>query len=115
MGCTEEQLQVCQRYGSAPFGINLALNVGIALKTLTRMPINATRLPEENGTSGWYIHGGEYSERPDFYQPLCGEHLHKYCSQIIKYLALAPGYRLIIDNAGYEDVWYDSSVLEDGA
>ncbi|RVU83480.1 hypothetical protein EOL70_16560 [Leucothrix sargassi] len=101
---------MCVKFGSEIYGINNSLKVGIALNTLHHMPIHAVRHNEENGTNGWYIWGGEYSESPDFYQPLCAEHLVDYCPHIIKYLALAPGYRLIIDNEGYEDVWYDPEV-----
>lgn len=108
---TQEQQDVCLKFGSEVYGINNSLKVGIAIKTLNQTPIHAVRHNEENGTTGWYIWGGEYSDSNDFYQPLCAEHLADYCPQIIKYLALAPGYRLIIDNAGYEDVWHDPEVI----
>ena len=107
---TSEQREVCEKFDSELYGIDNSLKVGIALNTLDQMPIHAVRHRDEKGTTGWYIWGGEYSEQEDFYQPLCAEHLIKYCPLIFKYLALAPGYRLIIDNSGYEDVWYDESI-----
>lgn len=108
---TSEQKSVCAKHDSECYGIDLSLKVGIALNTLDLVPIHALRLKEEGDTTGWYIWGGEYSDADDFYQPLCAEHLHKHCPQIIKYLALAPGYRLIIDNKGYKDVWFDAEII----
>jgi len=108
---TSEQESVCAKHESECYGIDSSLKVGIALNTLDQIPIHALRLKEEGDTTGWYIWGGEYSDSDDFYQPLCVEHLQKHCPQIIKYLALAPGYRLIIDNKGYEDVWFDAEII----
>ena len=47
---------------------------------------------------------GEFSEAEDFYKPIHAQHLSKYLPMVEKYLALAPGYRFIIDADGYEDV-----------
>lgn len=99
------QRKVCEQYGSEFYGIDMDLKVGIALQTMHLVPIRAVRDIDENGTTGWYIHGGEYSEVDDFYQPLCAQHLERFCPEIIKYLALSPGFNLIIDRQGYEDVW----------
>jgi len=106
-----EQTDICKKFNSEYYGINLSWNVGVALSTLNLQPLNALRTKDENGTSGWYIWGGEYSQREDFFDPLCGDHLKNHCPQILKYLALKPGYRVMIDSNGFEDVWYDSNII----
>jgi len=103
-----EQSEICEKYGSKLFGIDLNLKVGIALSTLSNEPLNAVRTEDINGTSGWYIWGGDFSEDEDFFEPLCGVHLEKHCPQILKYLALEPGYRVMIDRNGFEYVWRDN-------
>lgn len=90
--------------------VDLNLKLGIAINTLKSEPLNAVRLKQENGTCGWYIYGGTYSDDPNFYQPLHVSHLQNYCPQIIPYLALAPGWRVLLV-PGYEDVWFDEQCL----
>ncbi|MGB4812803.1 MAG: hypothetical protein WBP13_10060 [Methylophilaceae bacterium] len=87
------------------------MKLGIALATLHLLPLYASRYMQENGTCGWYIYGGEYSSDPDFYQPLHVAHLSQYCPQIIPYLALAPGWRVILA-PDFEDVWFDERCLD---
>ncbi len=86
--------------------------IDIALATLSNMPIYGARVTPENGTGGWYIYGGEYSEDDNFYDPLHVSHIGEFAPQILPYLALAPGFKFIIDNAGYEDEWFGPSLLE---
>ena len=111
MPALPEQIATCQRFGSEIVPVAPALKVGIALATLQEIPLHAMRIPEEGGACGWYIHAGEYSEHPDFYQPLHVSHLKDYCPQIIPYLALAPGWRVLLA-PGYEDVWLDETLLK---
>jgi hypothetical protein len=99
------QRTICEKYDSKFYGVDMNLKVGIAIQTLHLKPIHAVRVKPENGTNGWYIHCGEYSDDNDFYKPLCALHLEKYCPEIIKYLALEPEFNVITDREGYEDVW----------
>ena len=85
--------------------------VGIALGSLGNVPLHAVRLHPENGTCGWYIYGGEYSDDVDFYQPLHVAHLGDHCPSILPYLALPPGWRVLLA-PGYEDVWFDGELLK---
>ena len=88
--------------------------LGIALSTLGQIPINGMRVAPENGTNGWYIWCGEkLSSNADFFDPIHVEHIVKYLPQLQAYLGLPPGYRFLINNNGYEDIWYDSSLLEE--
>lgn len=105
-----EQRDLCQRFGAEFMPPKLGQKVGIALSTLTRVPLHAVRISPNNGTCGWYIYGGEYSMNPDFYQPLHVDHLNEYCPSIVPYLALPPGWRVLLA-PDYEDVWFDGELL----
>jgi hypothetical protein len=106
-----EQSEICEEFGSQFYGIDLSLKVGIALSSINEEPLHAVRTEAANGTSGWYIWGGEFSDKADFFDSLCGQHLDKYCPHIIKYLALEPNYRIMIDRNGFEDVWRDNEAI----
>lgn len=88
--------------------------VGIALDTLEDLPLHAVRVRPENGVCGWYIHGGECSKDANFYQPLHVSHLADYCARIIPYLALPPGWQVLLA-LDYEDVWFDGELLQNPA
>ena len=104
------QADVCERFGSVfdPPGEDQRL--GIARATLSQLPLNALRHPAENGTCGWYIWGGEFSFHDDFFQPLHVHHLVEEAPEIVPYLGLAPGWRVLLA-PGYTDVWYDATLL----
>ena len=86
--------------------------MGLAIATVGQMPIRGDRCAPENGTNGWSIWcGEEWSDDPNFYAPLHVEHLKEMLPEVLPYLELPPGYRFIIDGKGYEDVWFDESLL----
>jgi len=107
---SDEQASVCAAHGADSIGCDPDMKVGIALSTLGHLPLNALRHRPENGTTGWYIWGGNLSEAPDFFQPLHAGHLCEYVPQLVRYLALAPGWRVLIAPAQV-DVWYDAGLL----
>ncbi len=107
----EEQKQICLRYDSLFVPINESLMVGISAD-LNSDPLNGLRHKSENGTTGWFIWAGEYSESEDFFKPLCAEHLIKIKPEIIKYLGLDVGFRFLVGKNNYEDVWFDKNVSE---
>ena len=107
----EKQKEICTKYNSRWNPINNKLKVG-ASTNLNLDPLNATREKKENGTTGWFIWSGEFSKEKDFFEPLCAEHLLQIRPQIIKYLALDVGFRILIDNEGYEDVWFDGNIAK---
>lgn len=87
--------------------------LGLAVETVRLIPINGRRHPPEEGTSGWYIWGGDKSsEAADFFSPIQVQHLGDYLPNILPYLDLPPGYRFLIDNKGRKDVWFDESLLD---
>ena len=104
-------MEICQKLGVKPSPPISETKVGIALDTIGKLPINGIRHAPENGTNGWYFWCGEtLSSEQDFFSPLHTEHLDKYLPQVIKYLDLPPGYRFLIDDAGYEDIWFDKEL-----
>lgn len=110
----KEQLQICNKYSveyvASPE--HLILGVSINIKSGI-MPINGLRHPPEKGTTGWYIWAGEvFSEDPDFFVPLHVKHLKDWCPKVLKFLGLPTGYRFLIGENNYEDVWEDLSLLD---
>ena len=108
------QRDLCERF-RAPFlpvtgGQKLGISENVRAGVL---PINGLRHPPVGDTSGWYIWaGGEPSTDPDFFKPLHVAHLDEWCPDILRFLGLAPGWRFLTDNAGHDDVWEDSALLE---
>nr|WP_294788927.1 hypothetical protein [uncultured Flavobacterium sp.] len=111
----EIQKQICNNYGIKFEPCDLHLKVGISLNIIEKnyeMPIHASRLCVENGTNGWYIWAGDYSEDVDFFKPLHASHLEEFCPVFLPYLGLAPGTRVLIaEDGNYVDVWEDLSLL----
>jgi hypothetical protein len=105
----ENQKEICSAFQSRWNPINKKLMVG-ASSNLINDPINGLRHPAENGTTGWFIWAGEYSESENFFKPICAEHLLQIRPDIIKFLGLDVGFRFIGDRYGYQDVWYDDSL-----
>jgi len=105
----ERQKAICEKYESKWNPINKKLIIGCS-ENLDKEPINGLRHPKEENTTGWYIWSGEYSEKDDFFKPTCAEHLLQIRPELIKYFGLDVGYRFLIDNNGYEDVWYDEKL-----
>ena len=108
----KEQQEVCLKFqmnfvdSPKNFKIGISKNIKESI-----FPINGLRHPIQGDTCGWYIwRGEEYSEDEDFFMPLHIEHLKDWCPEVIKYLGLPPGSRVLLaDN--YEDVWEDTSLL----
>lgn len=103
---------ICIKYGSEPTPPHASDKVGIALQTLHLEPLNALRHHPENGTCGWYVWGGEeLSSSPDFFQPLHFSHLIERVPNLVLYLSLAPGWRVLLAH-GQEDVWFDQELIQ---
>lgn len=109
-----QQLSVCERFNATPVPAEPHLKVGIARNVREGLqPIHGLRCGPDAGTTGWFFWAGdECSEAPDFFVPLHVEHLYDWCPQVLPYLRLPPGWRILLA-PGYEDVWYDPSLLEE--
>ena len=110
----KDQKVICQKKGVVCTEFNPNLKIGISDEVLIGLlPIHGLRHPPEGNTSGWYIWAGDkFSESEDFFKPYCIKHLFDKKSEIIKYLGLPAGYRFLIDNKGYEDIWFDEKLLD---
>ena len=113
MTINAEQLKICAKYGTKPFDASPDLKAGVAKNFWENLvPVNGLRHPPEEDTSGWYLWAGEqFSADPALWRTVHIEHLSDIRPEVVKYLALPPGWRFLI--AGdYEDVWYDESLLK---
>jgi hypothetical protein len=106
------QISVCTEHAVAYFPIDETLKVGIAKNfRLGIQPLNGLRHSPTSETSGWYFwRGEELSTAIDFFEPLHTFHLADRAPQVLKYLGLPPGWRFLIAD-GYEDVWFDGSLI----
>jgi hypothetical protein len=108
---TRAQLEVCSRFNVEALSPRSDEKVGLALSTLGALPLNALRIPVEGGVCGWYIWGGEiFSEDDNFFQPMHVAHLNNYVENLLPYLALPPGWRVLLA-PNQEDVWFDEALL----
>lgn len=106
--------RIAAKYGSELMVPSPAEKVGAAANVRDGIwPVNGLRHPPAGTTCGWYLWAGEeFSEDPDFFVPLHVTHLPDWCPAAMPYLGLAPGWRFLIA-PGYEDVWFDPSLLRD--
>lgn len=104
-----DQAAVCARFGAALLLPSTNDKVGIALESLHSRPLHALRHSPGNGTCGWYIWAGELSEDSDFFSPLHVTHLPEHVPELVPYLGLPPGWRVLIA-PGHEDVWYEEAI-----
>lgn len=114
MAETLEELQrrVCKAYGVEYTPPAPGSKVGIALQTMDRSPIQAVRHPPTETTCGWYIFAGEeWSDDPNFYQPLCVEHMTEHCKFALPFLALPPGWWFHTDGKGQYGASFDPKLL----
>lgn len=106
-----QQEQLCNRLGVAHVPTDPYQIIGMAADTAL-IPTHGLRHPVGQHTAGWYIWSGEYSPAEDFFKPTHAYHLLTSKPELIKYLGLPAGYRFLIDDQGYEDVWFDSLLLD---
>ncbi|WP_254053181.1 hypothetical protein [Shewanella sp. WE21] len=103
---------ICAWAGVEPQKPGAGTKLGIALGTLGCGLINGLRHMPKNGTNGWYIWCGEsMSQEDEFFSPLHVEHIQEYLPEVKKYLDLPPGYRFLIDDNNYEDIWFEAELL----
>jgi hypothetical protein len=107
-----DQERTCERYGAQYVPCDSNLMVGISKNFDPKvLPINGLRHPPVENTTGWYIWSGEqFSEEPDFFVPIHAAHLNEECTEIVRYLGLAPGWRFLYAPT-QEDVWFDEQLL----
>lgn len=100
--------EICLRHASKYCPLHEDTMVAFAATTIGQNPIYGVRLEADAGKIEWFIWCGEHNERVDFYAPYHARHMRELFPIVIPYLSLEPGYKFIIDDAGYEDVWRES-------
>ncbi|TDE15244.1 immunity protein Imm33 domain-containing protein [Dyadobacter psychrotolerans] len=103
------QKQICLAHDSEWKPVNKKLKVSVSVN-LDTDPVNGLRIPGEKGSTGWFIWSGDYSEREDFFKPMCAEHLLQKRPDIVKYLGLDIGFRFLADRSDYGEVWFDEKI-----
>jgi hypothetical protein len=107
----EIQKSFCQTRGIKYLSCPPECNLGFALSTEGKVPINGLRHPPQGDTCGWYIWcGEEFSESPEFFSPVHVKHIYEDNAEIARLLGMVAGYRFLLAGS-YLDVWYDESLL----
>lgn len=99
----QDQKLLCKNLSVFWKEVDKELKVGLADNILDQIdPINGLRHPAEKDTTGWYFWAGqEFSTKKDWFKPYCVKDLVHIKPELIKYLALPPGYRILIDSKVY--------------
>jgi hypothetical protein len=106
----EQQKVLCKKLNVAWIETEPNQVIGLA-DNINLLPVHGLRHPIESNSCGWYIWTHDYSDDPNFFKPIHAVHLIDNKPDLLRYLGLPPGYRFLIDNAGYEDIWYDATLL----
>jgi len=111
----QEQKDLCKRLDLqwTPVEKDQMIAISNSLFTDT-LPINGLRHPRQKKLDSWFLwSGGEIpQDEKDFFDPIHPIHLLDKRPLVLKYLGLPYGYRFQIDDKGYEDIWFDQSILE---
>ncbi len=109
----QEQRRICAAVGAEWSPVSAERRVAVAEDLRHDLvPVNGLRHPPEGRTTGWFLWAGEeMSSAADYFAPLHVAHLAEWRFEVIPYLGLPPGYRFLIA-PGYEDVWFDASLLD---
>ncbi len=106
------QRAFCRQQGAEYVPTPASSKLGFATTTADRDPVNGIRHPVEGDTNGWYIwYGEEFSDDPDFFQPMHAEHIYAERPELTRLLGLPPGYRFLL-SGDHLDVWYDDNLLK---
>ena len=101
-----EQKLLCEEFDSAYIKVSGDDVVAVAVETLNQEPIVGIRKkPETEENVAWFIYGGELGDGEDFFQTMPVRELQDILPEALPYLALAEGFRFMIDREDYEDVW----------
>ena len=111
----QEQRALCEKLKIEwmPVDINSLIAFNSSLFSSTQ-PVNGLRHPKQEIIDGWYLWSGDAIPQDDidFFKPLHVKHLLEDRPLVLKYLGLPVGWRFQIDDQGYEDIWFDESLLK---
>jgi hypothetical protein len=115
-GARREQLELCERLGTAPQFVYGVDKLGVARAVLANArpdplwPVQGVRCRPSGDTCGWFLWAGDYSTDPNFFVPSTVLEVIAARPEISHYLGLPPGWGFIFA-PGYEDVWPDEKLL----
>ena len=112
----EGQKEICRKQNVDWTPLDKKLMVAVNESLFTDIqPVNGLRHLKLESIDGWYLWSGEEIPQDDnsFFKPIHTEHLIEKKRSILKYLGLPAGWRFQIDDKGYEDMWFDESLLID--
>lgn len=109
----KQQEDICEKYSQKKDLVELNSLIALGKNFNSKIQINGLRHPKTESLCGWYIWSGDDfdQENFDFFEPSHVYHLLDNASFVIKYLGLPIGNRFLIDNNGYEDIWFDQDLL----
>jgi|ERR1044072_2588518 hypothetical protein len=112
MNIDVEQKDLCRAYNTLCYPSLPYQKIGVSDNVRSgEAPLNGLRHLPTNDTCGWYIWAGaEIGKESDFFKPVHVFHLSEDLPEVLKFLSLPPGWRFLLA-PGYEDVWYDPSLL----
>ena len=103
-----KQKELCLKYGIKYEPIAENELIAVAIDTIGKTPITGMRhFTEKDENISWYIYCGEFKSDDDFFKPVHFYHLIEILPEVLPYLALSHGCGFVIDDSGYEDVWYE--------
>ena len=103
--CREQQVE------PAPIEPHDRIGIARTFDPVAR-PLHALRHPQHGNMSGWYLWTGDFSDDPDFFSVTHAAHLVDRCVDVVPYLWLPAGWRLLVGAGDYRDVWFDASLLD---
>ena len=87
--------------------------MGLAMATLRELPLNGMRYLPPEGSSGWYIWGGEHKqETADFFTAIQVQDIDDYIPNVRPLLDLPPGFRFRVEKGSRPKAWFDGSLLD---
>jgi hypothetical protein len=105
-----EQRKVCARFHAAFSPPDPSAAFGLAWPLDPDAPLCGLRHPPEAEACGWFVWSGEYSDEDEFFEPVEVAAAGDLVRRALPYLALPPGWRFLLA-PGYEDVWFDATLL----
>ncbi|WP_228714933.1 immunity protein Imm33 domain-containing protein [Acinetobacter pullicarnis] len=106
----DEQKLLCEEFDSAYIEVKGDDLVAVALQSIKQEPIVGIRKKPIPGESvAWYIYGGELQTKDEDFEIMSIKELQDILPEVLPYLALDHGYRFMIDQDDYEDVWKEEA------
>ena len=100
-----EQKLLCEEFGSNYIELKGDDLIAVAMNTLEQEPLVGLRHRVNSAAEpSWYIYAGELQSDAQF-EIVTVKQLQDILPEVLPYLALDVGYRFMIDQDDYEDVW----------